>query len=180
MATKWYGHQICLWEWQQCCPCMELLKRHVIRRHDEIRDLMATLLRDVSRAVETEPSLQPLTSEVLTWKTSNCKDSNRLDMKCYGSQDAFMDASVYNPLVSSNLSASREALFRRHECEKRRAYDQRVWEIKHTCFTPLIFSVTGGIGPSVDIFYKRLAHPGVWMWEDAWWCMPAMQDTPVI
>jgi hypothetical protein len=47
-------------------------------------------------------------------------------MKCYGSQDAFMDASVYNPLVSSNLSASREALFRRHECEKRRAYDQRV------------------------------------------------------
>ena len=135
---------------------------YVIRRHDEIRDLTATLLRDVSKAVETEPSLQPLTGEALSGRSSNQEDNSRLDIKCTGfwnpSQDAFLDVRVFNPLASSNLSVSSEILFRRNEREKRRAYDQRVCEIEHACFTPLVFSVTGGIGPSADIFYKRLAH----------------------
>ena len=43
----------------------------MIRRHDVIRDLTATLSRDVSKAVETEPSLQPLTGEVLSGRSSN-------------------------------------------------------------------------------------------------------------
>lgn len=112
--------------------------------------------------MQVEPSLQPLTGEVLNGRTSNREDNSRLDVKCKGfwnpSQDAFMDVRVFNPLASSNLSANSNSLFRRQEREKRRAYDQRVREIEHACFTPLVFSVTGGIGPSADIFYRRLAQ----------------------
>ena len=56
----------------------------VIRRHDEIRDLKATLLREVSHCVETEPTLQPLTGEVLNGCTANREDESRLDVKCKG------------------------------------------------------------------------------------------------
>ena len=52
----------------------------VIRRHNEIRDLTATLLQDVSTNVYIEPTLQPLTSEVLTRRTANREDQSRLKM----------------------------------------------------------------------------------------------------
>jgi hypothetical protein len=134
----------------------------VIRRHNEIRDLTAILLQDVSTNVQIEPSLQPLTGEVLAGRTANREDQSRLDVKCtgfwYPFQDAFLDVRVFNPLASSNISTTSEVLFRRNECEKRRAYDQRVREVEHASFTPLVFSVTGGIGPSADVFYRRLAH----------------------
>ena len=47
--------------------------------------------------------------------------------------------------------------YRRHEREKSRAYEQRICEIEHGSFTPLIFSATGGMGPLASTFYKRLA-----------------------
>ena len=40
---------------------------------------------------------------------------------------------------------------------KKRAYDQRVREIEHGSFSPLVFSTTGGMGPTATIVYKRLA-----------------------
>ena len=43
------------------CP----LGGYVIRRHDQIRDLFASLLNDVANDVRIEPSLQPLTGEIL-------------------------------------------------------------------------------------------------------------------
>ena len=41
--------------------------------------------------------------------------------------------------------------------EKRRAYDQRVREIDHGCFSPLVFSASGGMGPTAKVVYKKLA-----------------------
>ena len=40
---------------------------------------------------------------------------------------------------------------------KKRAYEQRVREVEHGSFTPLVFSATGGMGDAAKIFYKRLA-----------------------
>ena len=75
---------------------------NIIRRHDEIRDLTATFLWDVSHFVETEPPLQPLTGETLHRKTSNQEDNSRLDVKCHGfwypSQDALFDVRGFQPL----------------------------------------------------------------------------------
>ena len=36
-------------------------------------------------------------------------------------------------------------------------YDQRIREVEHGSFTPLVFSACGGMGPSTTIAYKRLA-----------------------
>lgn len=136
---------------------------YVIHRHNEIRDTTASLLKEAPRvhSVEVEPQLQPLTGEELHGRTANVEDASRLDLKCKGfwncSQDAFFDVRVCNPLASSYQNLSTEAMLRRNEREKQRAYEQRVREVEHGSFTPLVFAVTGGMGPSASIFYKRLA-----------------------
>ena len=43
------------------------------------------------------------------------------------------------------------------ESEKRQAYEQRVHEVEHGAFTPLVFSTSGGMGKAASITYKRLA-----------------------
>ena len=48
-------------------------------------------------------------------------------------------------------------LFTKHEREKRRAYEQRVLEVEHDTFTPLVLSTSGGWGPSATVAVKRLA-----------------------
>ena len=40
---------------------------------------------------------------------------------------------------------------------KRRSYEQRVREIEHGTFTPLIFSASGGLGKAAHLTYCRLA-----------------------
>ncbi len=40
---------------------------------------------------------------------------------------------------------------------KKRAYDQRVREVEHASFTPLVLSATGGMANEATHFYKRLA-----------------------
>ena len=58
----------------------------------------------------------------------------------------------------SNKSSSLSATYCRHEQEKRRAYEERVKEVEHGCFTPLVFSTVGGMGKAATVAYKRLAH----------------------
>ena len=43
-----------------------------------------------------------------------------------------------------------------HEQEKSRQYDQRVCEVEHATFTPLVLSTIGGMGPAATMFYKTL------------------------
>ena len=134
---------------------------YVIMRHNEIRDATATLLREVTSSVEVEPTLQPITGERMNHQSAKMDDNCRLDVKCRGfwsgSQDAFFDVRVFNPLASSHQSASIQAIYKAQEQEKKRAYDQRVREIEHGSFTPLVMSITGGMSSSATIFYSRLA-----------------------
>ena len=41
--------------------------------------------------------------------------------------------------------------------EKRRHYEERILEVEHASFTPLVLSATGGMARSATVFYKRLA-----------------------
>ena len=68
-----------------------------------------------------------------------------------------MDVRVFNPSAQSNRRGPLASVYRRHELEKKRQYDQRVREVECATFTPLIMSVTGGMGKSATTFYKRLA-----------------------
>ena len=40
---------------------------------------------------------------------------------------------------------------------KKRQYEERVRNVEHGTFTPLVFSAAGGMGPITITFYKRLA-----------------------
>ena len=73
-------------------------------------------------------------------------------------QGAFFDIRVLHPNASNNHSTTTAAAYRKHETAKKREYAQRIREVEHGVFTPLVFSTTGGMGREAATFYKRLAH----------------------
>ena len=121
-------------------------------RHNEVRDITATLLTEVCHGVTTEPHLQPLSGEPLSYHSANIQDGARLDVAMYGFwggrfEKAFIDVRIFNPMQCPiNCHGPLSSVYRKHEQEKRREYDQRVREIEHATFTPLVLSTTGGMG----------------------------------
>ena len=131
-------------------------------RHNEIRDITAHLMSDVCHNVGIEPPLQHITSETMSYRTANVEEGARLDIKAQGfwgndRQCAFFDVRVFNPLAHTYHFLPMATCYRRNEQEKRKAYDQRVREVEHGCFSPLVFSVSGGMGPTAKVVYKKLA-----------------------
>ena len=51
-----------------------------------------------------------------------------------------------------------KSAYHRHEKGKRRQYEQRVCEVEHSHFTPLVFITTGGMSDAASQVYKRLAN----------------------
>ena len=89
------------------------------------------------------------------------EDDARADISAHGfwgdkQQRAFFDVRVFNPHAQSYCKSSLIATYRRNEREKRRAYEQRIIEVEHGSFTPLVLSATGGMGPAATITYKRM------------------------
>ena len=72
-------------------------------------------------------------------------------------EKAFFDVRVFNPSAPSNHQPQMSATYRKHEKEKRRHSEHWINEIERSSFTPLVFSTTGGMGPSALTFYRRLA-----------------------
>ena len=131
-------------------------------RHNEVRDITASLLTEVCHSVSIEPHLQPITGESMSHRTANTDDQSRLDIAASGFwggrfERAFFDVRVFNPSAQSNQQTSLTSTYRRHELEKKRQYEQRVREVEHSTFTPLVLSSTGGMGKSATTFYKRLS-----------------------
>ena len=129
-------------------------------RHNEVRDLTAQLMTEVSHSVCVEPHY-PLTGEALDGASAIVSDGARLDVAADGFwggryERAFFDIRVFNPLAQSN-SQPISSCYRKHENMKKRAYEQRIREIEHGSFTPLVLSLTGGMGPAASVCYKRLA-----------------------
>ena len=61
-------------------------------------------------------------------------------------QNAFFDVRVTNTQSPSQIHLTTESVLKKHEQEKKRNYNRRVMEIEHGTFTPLVFSVSGGMG----------------------------------
>ena len=53
-------------------------------RHNEVRDITATLLTEVCHGVTTEPHLQPLSGESFSHRSAITDDGARLDVAMYG------------------------------------------------------------------------------------------------
>ena len=126
-------------------------------RHNEIRDLTATLLTEVCSQVCIEPELQPIHNpDEFHLSTSNTGIAMN---GCWGSHSerCFIDVHVFNPLAPSNSSSLLSSTFKKHENIKHRAYGQRIREVEHTYFTPIVMSATGGLAHGATVFYKHLA-----------------------
>ena len=93
-----------------------------------------------------------MTQKVQTW----VKELERLSSIA---ERAFFYVRVFNPFAALNRLPRISSVYRKHENLKKRHYEQGIREIEHSTFTPLIFSLTGGLGPAATIFYKRLASP---------------------
>jgi len=75
---------------------------------------------------------------------------------CKG-QRTFCDVRVFDPSTPRLLSKSLETAYAEQEQEKRRGYNQRVIEIEQGSFTPLVFSIYGGMSAECKRFYARLS-----------------------
>ena len=129
-----------------------------IMRHNEVRDLTANLMSEVNQDVCIEPTLQPGTGELLHGSSAITDDGARLDIAASGFwggrfERAFFDVRIFNPHAPSNHQPI-PTCYRKHENSKKRAYKQRVREIEHGSFTPLVLS---SLGDAATLCYKRLA-----------------------
>jgi hypothetical protein len=151
------------------CPCGENYNvTHALNckkggfvtiRHNNLRNFEANLLRKVHNDVELEPALQPLEGEHVKGISG---DEARPDVRARGvwrpGQNAFFDIRVTNPNAQSQIHLSNKQIFQKHEKEKKRNYNDRVMNIEHGTFTPLIFSTNGGEGPECSMFHKHVAE----------------------
>ena len=129
-------------------------------RHNEIRDLTANLLIEVCSNVCVEPELQPLSGESLKNRTANTEDHARLDIAANGLwggryERNFVDVRVFNPDAHTNKHTPIQSAYRTHEKMKKRAYQQRVLEIEHASFTPVVLSATGGMTNEATFFLQE-------------------------
>lgn len=58
---------------------------------------------------------------------------------------AFFDVRVFNPFAKSHMSSKLETVFKANEASKKRQYNQRVIQVEHGSFTPIVLSAFGGL-----------------------------------
>ena len=136
----------------------------VITRHNKLRNLTAEILSEVCKNVAIEPLLTPLTGEELP-KSSNTSNLARAYVSARGlwidRQRVFCDVRVCNPLARCHLHRSLPTVHKKNKNEKKQEYNQRIFQVKHGPFTPLVFSCFGGMNRECSRFFwhtaKRLA-----------------------
>ena len=106
--------------------------------------------------MQVEPLLQDLDGEVLSGASAIRSDGARVDIAvddfCGNRQRAFLDVRVFNPFAPSNRQSSLAAAYKSHEKEKKRAYRERIGEVEHGSFSPLVLSVFWGMAKEANIF----------------------------
>ena len=74
-------------------------------------------------------------------------------------QRAFFYVRVFNPFKPSYRNTFLAQCHRKNELEKRWAYDERIREIEHGSFSPLVFFTAGGMSQTATVVYNRIASP---------------------
>ena len=134
-----------------------------IIQHNEVRDTIAQFMREAGlKAVELEPQLQPLDGEAFDYKSANKDDEARSDIKCCGFwsnlRQAYFDVKVVSPFARSNAHLDPAQLYKNAERAKIREYKERILNVEHADFNPLVFTTCGGMSPQSHIVLKRLAE----------------------
>ena len=132
-------------------------------RHDNIRDLEAHMMKTICNDVEIEPALQPVPNpKIFNKKTANIRGDARLDIRTRGfwreGQNAFFDVRITNAECDSQVNSTVQSVLRKNEQDKKREYNQRVMDIEHGTFTPLVFTTSGAMGFECSKYHKTLAE----------------------
>ena len=104
-----------------------------------------------------------MTNEVLIGSTANSQAGARLKIAANGVwggtfEKTYFDVRVFNPHAPSNRHTNPQSAYRKHEQIKKRAYEQRIREVEHATFSPLVLSY----------FYKRLASMLASKWDQTY------------
>jgi hypothetical protein len=132
-------------------------------QHNETRDVLAQCMREAGHSlVEVEPQLQELSGEVFEYKSANKEADARSDIKCCGfwsnKRQAYFDVKVVSPFARSYVHMKPAQLFQMAERAKIREYRERIREVEHGDFNPLVFTCAGGMAPQCHLVIKRLAE----------------------
>lgn len=134
----------------------------VIRRHNEIRDITAKLLSEVTKDVEVEPELIALTGEEMHHATSKTNNEVRLDIAARDfwvkGQRSYFDVRVFDPNAKKHQHLQLKRCYQLNENEKKRHYNERIQRVDQGSFSPLVFSLAGGMAPEARVFYGRLSE----------------------
>ena len=133
-------------------------------RHNEIRDLTATLLIEVCSSCVLQPIHNP---DEFHLSTSNTREGAHLDIAMNGfwdsrSERCFIDIHVFNLLDPSNSSSSLSSTFKKHENIKHCAYGQRIHEVEHASFSYTYCHVGNrGVGSRGHSFLQASGFPPI-------------------
>ena len=72
-------------------------------------------------------------------------------------QKAFFDVRVFDPNASRYVTQNLQQCYGRNEKEKKNGYVERILNVEHASFTPLVFTIQGGMSRECHTFYNRLS-----------------------
>lgn len=133
-----------------------------IHRHNETRDLLADVMTEACNSVAVEPILTPVEERTFEHPSTTTDPNARVDIVAGGVwggrfERAFFDVCVFNAFAQSNIARPLTSTYEFHERRKIAKYAERIREIEHGSFVPLVFSSSGGCGPTTQKCVKRLA-----------------------
>ena len=131
----------------------------VIKRRNDLRDIIVGVARQVCVDVNSEPSLLSVLEGADI--RGNTSEGTRLDVSAIGfwsyGQIAFFDVRVFNPLALSITAVNPITVYKKHEQEKINMYRSRVIDIEQGSFTPLVYSCLGGASPLTSKMVSQLS-----------------------
>ena len=134
----------------------------ICNRHNEVRDIIGEILKEICDDVAIEPHLQPLSGETFVHKTANTDPAARVDISARGfwtrGQRAYFDIRIFDPMAPSHRNQSLQSVHEKNENEKMRNYGDRIRKVEHGSFTPLVFTTSGGMSHQTKIFFNRVAE----------------------
>ena len=131
-----------------------------------MRNVTSSLISEVCKDVQAEPQLQLWTGEPFAPSTVTGNEI-RLDVCArgfwQGSQMAFFDVRVFNPSARRYAKQELSKTYKLNKKEKKRLHNERITQVEHGTFTPLVMSATEWIGPQwIEVSFMAV---GVDKWE---------------
>ena len=127
---------------------------------NDLRDLTVNMMSEVGKDTEIEPILTSLSGKQLQGRTSNNSNEARADIKIRGfwklEQQGFFVLSVFDP-NTRRYNKSLQQCYVMNEQEKKRAFNERILQIDHGTFKPLVFSINSSMGRRCQSF-TRIWH----------------------